>query len=180
VICGTKSQPRYLSKLRNRIQLGVNKRFQSPTVFPNHTQQFPVRSWSLRTRVPANNGEEEKWIEEEEEDSNPRSGSCGIEGKACWFRAEPVRDAVDKKTIRPLGQKTEKPRATRGLGPFKSHRKGMRIYPLKYLVFECIPSIIIRCCKKQTIRDSRSKGKGKLKTLWTIFFVAYSKPILRL
>ena len=84
------------SKLRNRIQLGVNKRFQSPTVFPNHTPQFPVRSWSLRTRVPPNNGEEEKWIEEEE-DSNPRSGSCGIEGKACWFRAEPVRDAVDKK-----------------------------------------------------------------------------------
>ena len=92
------------SKLRNRIQLGVNKRFQSPTVFPNHTQQFPVRSWSLRTRVPPNNGEEKKkWIEEEE-DSNPRSGSCGIEGKACWFRAEPVRDAVDKKKIRPLGQ----------------------------------------------------------------------------
>jgi hypothetical protein len=85
------------SKLRNRIQLGVNKRFQSPTVFPNHTPQFPVRSWSLRTRVPPNNGEEKKkWIEEEE-DSNPRSGSCGIEGKACWFRAEPVRDAVDKK-----------------------------------------------------------------------------------
>ena len=48
------------SKLRNRIQLGVNKRFQSPTVFPNHTPQFPVRSWSLRTRVPPNNGEEKK------------------------------------------------------------------------------------------------------------------------